>query len=307
LNRIPSSVFEEVDLLVVNEIEYLYWSKFSTSDLKSAPTYLDLHEDHVHHADRGLLERFAFRKYWVWQLEQLVSFAGSREAKVAITCVEQVIADSYAKVLGMPVEIILNAPDENDLRPGFVDSRNIKLVHHGMGTKGRGIEESIRALKWLEPEFTLDLILFSTPLFNLKIKLIAAAMRVASRVQIVPGVPLAQLPQTLNEYDISVILLSDVTAGHLNALPNKLFESIQSKLAIVTGPNPSMRKIVLESGVGISLETWGSKELASALAKLSAGDIEMFKAATLAASKKYSTQASQKAFGDSLKILGVGK
>ena len=62
LNRIPDSVFENVDLLVVNEIEYLHWDKFRNGLLKNQPTYLDLHEDHVNHADRDPLERFCIPK-----------------------------------------------------------------------------------------------------------------------------------------------------------------------------------------------------------------------------------------------------
>jgi glycosyltransferase involved in cell wall biosynthesis len=296
LNRIPSSVFEGVDLLVVNEIEYLFWSKFSNSDLKSAPTYLDLHEDHVHHADRGLLERFAFRKYWVWQLEQLVSFVRGRQGKVAITCVEEVIARSYSELLKQPVDLIYNAPDQNDLSPYPVELNAIKLVHHGMGTKGRGIEASVRSLQRLDSKYTLDLILFSTPLYSLKLAILARMLGVQSRVKVLAGVPLSKLPETLNKYDVSVILLSSITPGHQNSLPNKLFESIHAKLMIVTGPNPSMARIVKESNNGIVLDSWGSKELSRALSSLSPQSISEFKKNSTTASKVYSSVQSRKTF-----------
>jgi hypothetical protein len=306
LNRIPSRVMEEVDLLVVNEIEYMHWSKFSTTDLKSAPTYLDLHEDHVHHADRGLLERFAFRKYWVWQLEQLVSFVRGRKGKVAITCVEEVIADSYANILGEPLDLILNSPDENDLEPGLVNPGNIRLVHHGMGTKGRGIEQTIVALSRLDSKFTLDLIIFSGPLYTLKIKVLALIFGVSRRMRFLPGVPLSDLPKVLNKYDVSVIILSDVTSGHLNALPNKLFESIQAKLAIITGPNPSMAKLVLGNGVGVALPSWSPKDLAKQLGQLTASEIQAFKQNAVVASKKFSTEASKRVFMRIVRNLGDG-
>jgi glycosyltransferase involved in cell wall biosynthesis len=308
LNRIPSSVFEEVDLLVVNEIEYLHWSKFSTADLKSAPTYLDLHEDHVHHADRGLLERFAFRKYWVWQLEQLVSFVRGRKGKVAITSVEKVIARSYSEILKQPVDLIYNAPDLNDLRPHHVEPNSIKLVHHGMGTKGRGIEASVRSLRHLNSKFTLDLILFSTPLYSLKLAILARILGVHSRVRVLPGVPLSELPKTLNKYDVSVILLSSITPGHQNSLPNKFFESIHAKLMIITGPNPSMARIVKESKNGIVLDSWSPKELSRVLSKLSPKSISEFKSNSSIAARVYSSVQSRDAFYSSIQqLLAAGR
>ena len=296
LNRIPDSVFENVDLLVVNEIEYLHWDKFRNGLLKNQPTYLDLHEDHVNHADRDPLERFAFRKYWKWQLNQLVSFVGQRRGRIAISSVEEVIANSYSEVLNENVALIYNAPDQNSLRPSPVEAESIKLVHHGMGTKGRGIEPTIRALRLLDSRYVLDLILFTTWLYRLKVLLLATFLRVRPRVKILPGVALADLPATLNGYDVSVIISSPVTPGHRNSLPNKLFESIQAKLAIVTGPNPSMRRIVLGSQVGISLGSWDYKELATELSSLSDAQITRYKQNCMAASAAYSSAQSQIVF-----------
>jgi hypothetical protein len=119
-------------------------------------------------------------------------------------------------------------------------------------------------------------------------------------MRVLPGVPLSELPKVLNQYDVSVIILSDVTNGHLNALPNKLFESIQAKLAIVTGPNPSMSNVVEGSEVGIALRSWSPKELATQLGRLSAREIQLFKENAVVASKEFSTEASKKIF---MKIL----
>lgn len=296
LEKIPKSVFEKIDLLVVNEIEYLHWEEFSHGLLKDQPVYLDLHEDHANHADRGPLERFAFRKYWVWQLDQCVKFVRQRRGRISITCVEEVIADSYSRLFGEPVDLIYNAPDKNQLEPTEVDPSSIKLVHHGMGTKGRGIEQTIRALSILDSKYSLDLILFTTTLYKLKIQLLAFLFGVQDRMRVLPGVPLVNLPKTLNQYDISVILLSAVTPGHLNALPNKLFESIHAKLAVVTGPNPSMKRIVEGHQIGLALESWSPEELATSIGCMSALQIKQYKFGAKLASEKLSSSKSHKVF-----------
>jgi glycosyltransferase involved in cell wall biosynthesis len=146
-----------------------------------------------------------------------------------------------------------------------------------MGTKGRGIEETIRALRLLDRKFTLDLILFATPQFKLKIEILSRFLGVRRRIKFIAGVPLVQLPAVLNNYDVSIILLSDSIPGHANALPNKFFESIHSKLAVITGPNPSMSKIVTEGDIGISLSSWSYRELAGTVSTLTIEQVQRFK------------------------------
>ena len=303
LDNIPKSVFEDIDLLVVNEIEYLNWDEFRNGLLKNQPTYLDLHEDHVNHADRGPLERFAFRKYWKWQMEQCIHFVSQRRGRIAITSVERVIADSYSRLFDEPVDLIYNAPDKNTLAPTSVDPQSIKLVHHGMGTKGRGIEPTIRALGLLGSKYSLDLILFTTSLYKLKIQLLATLLGVRERVRILPGVPLIDLPGILNRYDISVILLSAVTPGHFNAMPNKLFESIHAKLTIVTGPNPSMKQIVEGYQIGVALKSWSPEELAASIRLISVEEIQIYKRNTELAAASLSSDQSQEVFKSKLKYL----
>lgn len=283
------------ELVVVNQIEYLPWEGFESNALKEIPVYLDIHEDNINDADRGPLEKFAFRKYWQWQLKQLVKFVGKRDI-IVITSVEEVIANSYSDLFRLPVGILYNAPDENDLTPTPVDESAIRLLHHGMGTKGRGIETTIRAIRRLDDRFTLDLILFPTPLFKIKIEFLSRLLGVRKRINILPGVPLADLIPIVNKYDLSVIVLSGVIPGHLNSLPNKLFESIQAKVAIITGPNPSMARLVQENEIGLVMNSWSVDDLVLTLGQVSKGTIEVFKSNTISASQTLSSQKSKELF-----------
>ena len=307
LDVVPPEELSDLDLLVVNEIEFLPWLTERRVLLSRTPTYLDLHEDHINNADRGLLERVAFRKYWTWQVQNAIKFVQQNESRIAITSVEEVIATSYSKLFSKPVQLIYNSPDSNSLRPTPVDEASVRLVHHGMGTKGRGIEEAIRALGRLEAKFSLDLILFSTPLFRLKIEILSRVLGVRSRINILPGVPLDELPTLLNKYDISIILISGLIPGHLNTLPNKLFESIHSKLAVITGPNPSMRNVVTNNEIGVSLASWSFKDLATALASLKTEDIQAFKRNAALASSYFSSSQSKQVFVKIVQKLGAIK
>jgi len=305
LDRLPPEELSNLGLLVVNEIEYIPWLLERQRGLSAVPTYLDFHEDHINHADRGLLEKFAFRKYWTWQVQKAVEFVKVSQTRIAVTSVEDAIAGSYSKLFSEPVQLIYNSPDPNTLRPTLVTEESVRLVHHGMGTKGRGIEETIRALKLLDARFTLDLILFATPQFMLKIEVLSRLIGVRRRIDIRAGVPLDELPTLLNEYDISIILISGEIPGHLNALPNKLFESIHSKLAVITGPNPSMSNIVTNNEIGVSLASWSFRDLAARLSNLNAEDIQAFKRNADLASPRFSSVQSKQVFVEIVRKLGV--
>jgi len=297
LDRVPREVFLGLDLLIVDEVEYLAWSNFSNGDLVAVPTYLDLHEDHIKPAHRGPLERIAFLKYWKWQLENLKNFSAERQGPLRITCVEKNIAESYAALLSQRVDLIYNAPDENFLVPSAVNGDQIRLVHHGMGTKGRGIEQTIAAMKLLDSRFTLDLVLFATPQFKLKIELMSRILRVRKRIIISPGVPLAQLHETLNQFDVAIVLAPATRIPtHLNALPNKFFESIHAKLALIVGPNPSMKELVQKHGNGFVLESWKKEALVQKLSSISVLEIQLAKEKSALASKSLSSKASKEAF-----------
>ena len=305
LDKTPAQFLDDVSMILINEVEYLSWSGFSGEKLNSKPVYLDLHEDHVSDAHRGLLEAVAFRSYWKWQLKQLVNFTKTR-ARIALTCVENEIAKSYEFVTGKTVHLIYNAPDKNNLAPTLTDPERVKLIHHGMGTKGRGIETTIRALSMLPSKYSLDLVLFSTAIFSIKIKLLARLLQVDRRVSIERGVPLADLPERLNGADISVVLIPNVTGGHLNSLPNKFFESIHAKLAIITGPNPTMSALTKQYGFGIVLGSWKSADLAREIQKLSQLDISEMKKNAVQASHELSSEQNGRKFKEIITELLQG-
>jgi glycosyltransferase involved in cell wall biosynthesis len=300
------SEIDSADLLVVNEVEYIPWILQVSREIDLPPIYIDLHEDHVSTAYKGVLEMLAFKSYWKWQNSHLKHFVNrlkEKEARFIVSTVEEKIAQLYASLLQTNVEIILNAPAPNLLRPSTVDPNQIKLVHHGFGTRGRGIETAIFALRKLDKRFTLDLILFTTPFFRIKLLALRYLLGLRSRVRISPALPLEQLIPELNKFDLALIILSGRIPGHLNALPNKFFESLHAKLAIVSGPNPTMSKWISDGGFGVVTPDWSTKGLTQSLEKLTTMQIEGMKKNSVEASAKYSSLRSHSDFMSILKRL----
>jgi hypothetical protein len=74
----------------------------------------------------------------------------------------------------------------------------------------------------------------------LKIKSLAIICGVSKRVIFHKPVPTKEISANVNRYDIALVVIPPITENELHALPNKFLESIQGRLAIVTGPNPRM-------------------------------------------------------------------
>lgn len=295
LAKLREQDIKSASLLIVNEIEYLNWKLFGDKDIASIPTYLDIHEDHLNRSPRNLAERFAFKKYWEWQMFQLLKFCQTRQ-KIEISAVENNIANSISRLVEKKVHVIYNAPKYQERSPGQVKENRVKLVHHGMGTAGRGIEEILLTLTRLPKKFTLTLLIFPTFAFKVKIKIMVLFLNLRNRVKVLPGVPLLQLPEILNKFDVAVIWLPDTHKNNINALPNKFFESMQARLAIICGPNESMAKIVREEKIGIAIETWSRNALVGSLRDLEVGDIQQYKSGNDKAAKKYCSEVSQSTF-----------
>jgi hypothetical protein len=80
-----------------------------------------------------------------------------------------------------------------------------------------------------------------------------------------------------NKYDIGLFYLEPVTFNYENALPNKLFEFIQARLAIAISPNPEMKAIVDKYNLGVVADNYSIENLAEKIKKLSRQDILAFK------------------------------
>ena len=85
--------------------------------------------------------------------------------------------------------------------------------------------------------YTLDFYLM--PDRNGYLKYLINLARNDSRIKFNNPVSMQNLPKICNEYDVGVYSLSQSNFNNLNALPNKIFEFIQARLASVTRNVPN--------------------------------------------------------------------
>ena len=186
------------------------------------------------------------------------------------------IAEEFAREFGARVQVLPNTPPFFDLAPQPVDERRIRLVHHGDANPSRKLERIIEAMRHLDDRFTLDFYLMRNHHEKHFQQLVALA-RGDDRIRFLPPVPMASLPRTLNEYDVGVYLLDPTSFNNRYALPNKFFEFVQGRIAVVVGPSPEMASLVDRYRLGRVTQDFSPQALARTLSSMSPKLLEEFK------------------------------
>jgi glycosyltransferase involved in cell wall biosynthesis len=297
------NVLDEYDLVVIHEPTYLPSPDIQEfiNARRGAGVHVDLHEDHVHSLSRNFLERFAFENYRLWELGHLARIFEANGSRISVSSVSDWISKVFTQYLKVPVATIRNAPAHQIISPSEVNLQDIQLVHHGVGTTHRGIEASIIAMRKIPKKYTLNFHLVAGPMYFIKITLLAYALGVSKRVRFRNPVPTRSISQTISQYDVALVVIPPVTENELNSLPNKFLESIQGRLAIVTGPNPSMADIVEGAKIGIVLNGWSHKDIAKGVTELETEKIPNYKNNCERITEHYSSLSDKEVF---LKCVG---
>lgn len=256
--------------------------------------HIDLHEEHSSSLGRTKLESLVFDRYNLWRLIQLDSLVRSNRSVTISTCADN-ISEVFGMRWGIDVFTIRNTPTFVELNPSEIADR-IELVHHGVGTRDRFIEEYIEALVDLPDDFELHFYLKATKRYISGLRRLVRILKLDSRVTFHDPVPTKELAKSINRHDVGLVVIPPVTVNEVKALPNKLFESIQARLAIVTGPNQNMASIVSGYSVGIVLDSWSKEALVEGLLSLSRSEIQRFKSSSHTSSLLLSSEEDGRLF-----------
>ncbi|MFT5522374.1 MAG: hypothetical protein ACI9HK_000318 [Pirellulaceae bacterium] len=273
----------EADLILANDIDSL---PFALKIAGDTPVLFDAHEYSPLEFEDLL---------WFWALHRGYKYYLCRNyipQATTMTTVCQGIANRYNTDCGVMPEVVMNTPLYEDLKPlvPAADDR-IRIIHHGGAMVSRKLELSIEMMRYLDDRFELYFMLMeSNPAYMDRLKVLAKKI---GRTYFVPPVEMPEIPRASNAYDIGLFLLPPVNFNYKHALPNKLFEYIQSRLAIAIGPSPEMAKIVKQHELGVVAEQFHPRSLAMKLNRLSMDDIMQFKRNSHAVAMEYSSEVTK--------------
>jgi glycosyltransferase involved in cell wall biosynthesis len=246
-----------------------------------APVIIDLHEYLPLEKSQSLLWRLLFQR----GVEQLCRRYLPRAA--ATMTVSEGIAELYRQNYGITPTVTYNAAFYQELSPTPVGDV-IHLAHHGICTKERNIMELIAMMDQLQERFHLHLYLVGQGKYYEKAKARATAH---PRIHWHDPVPLPDIPRTMNQYDIG-LFLTPQNANFEFGLPNKFFEYIQARVAVLIWPTKAMSRILQQYGIGLTCPEATTASMAEALNSLTAERIAGFKRATHAAASALTAERS---------------
>ncbi|MDO5700753.1 MAG: glycosyltransferase [Bowdeniella nasicola] len=213
----------------------------------------------------------------------------------AVTTVSPSIAELYATTYGVEADVIQNAASFADLQPSRVSSDGtIRLVHSGGAVKGRAIETMLDAVQQANDRLTLDLYLVPGNDGGKYLAQLKHRARGCDRIRFHMPVSPQDLPATLNQYDVGIYWIPPYNTNARLALPNKLFDFIQARLAVAVGPTQEMAAIVKHRGIGVVSRDYSLENIVSTLNSLTTEDVTKFKLASHAAATdlSFETEAS---------------
>jgi len=262
------------------------------NDVDAVGLALSLHPAHGVHAD---LHEYAPRQKeelprWRWFVAPFIAWMCRTFVAHAQswTTVSGGLAREYLRVFGFDAQVVTNASPYLSLSPTPVGDP-IRLVHSGACLRNRHLMTLIDGVEVASRAVTLDLYLTpNDPAYLAELR---------SRAAGVPGVrvhdplPYSELVRALNGYDVGVFVLPPVNFNYEWALPNKLFDFVQARLAVLVGPSAEMAAYVREYGLGSITDDFSAAALGRAIDELDVDSVTGFKRRADASADSLSAEA----------------
>ncbi|MCI5160923.1 MAG: hypothetical protein D3917_02650 [Candidatus Electrothrix sp. AX5] len=203
-----------------------------------------------------------------------------------ITTVCESIAREYEREFKTrPIDVLRNCAPYYDLNPQQHQEK-LRIIHHGISSPSRKIENMIKVMDFVDNRFTLDLMLVNTS--DAYYAFLQKEVEKRKNVRLIDPVSVEDIIPFSNAYDIGFFLAEAITYNLKVTLPNKIFEFIQARLALAVGVSIEMRNLVDKHQCGVGLLSVDPQKNADVLNALTAEDIAEFKKNSNSAAKEES-------------------
>jgi len=234
------------DILVSNDLDTLP-ANFLAAKLRSREIVYDSHEYFTEVPE--LVDRPGVKAIW----EKLEYWILPSIKKSYTVC--ESIADIYNNKYGINMQVVRNVPLCNKTVDIQAEIPNIKgkkiIIYQGALNIGRGIELVIRAMKHVDN--AIFIIIGDGDIKNELIELVEKES-LSAKVVFLGRILIHNLPSYTALADIGISLEENLGLNYYYALPNKLFDYINSGIPILASDLPEIKKIVESNEIGIIID-----------------------------------------------------
>lgn len=287
--RVPRRVLNELegrhyDLVITHDLEllpFLLHSPLRPSTFFKSVKHIDLHELHEFRSPMSgipnffwRLLRFRLKPYHDW----LMTFLQSKEVDL-ITVVNRSIGEWYRSNGHIKSFLeVMNAAPELEVAFQKRSTERLRLIYHGRYGKSRGLEKVVEASACLREGDSLHFMLTGAAKELEEFKSFARATNPS--ITFHNSVAMSEVARYISQFDVEVIYFEPLTNNLLLTLPNKFFEAVQGRLAIISGPSPELVRFTSTHGNGRSTADWGPESLSEMLSGLDRQNVEEMREAS---------------------------
>lgn len=251
---------DKSDIFLSNDTDTLP-ANYLASKIKRKKLVFDAHE--MFPETPELVGRNFVKKFWM-KIEDWIF----PHLKYAYT-VCQSIADVYNEKYRIQMKVVRNIPlaqQSKTVVPAF-DKQNKKIIlYQGAVNIGRGIEQLIDAMPYLEDECLFYVVGDGDSLNDLRLKV--QKMQLENRVIFTGRVSFEQLSTYTACADLGVNLLENRGLSYYFALPNRIFDYIRENIPILANDFPEVSRIISHYKVGRLIDNYEPKYLASVIREM---------------------------------------
>lgn len=250
-------LFHKFDIVVSNDLDTLGGS-FCASKIRNKKLVYDSHEFFTEVPE--LYKRNFTKKVWML-IEQLTL----PKVKYSYT-VSQSIADTYNKRYGINMKVIRNVPYKNiPVEPSSNNKKLKTILYQGSLNIGRGLEHLIDAMEFI---YNAQLIIIGDGDITQELNDQISKKNLQGKVTLKGRIPFEELSSETKKADLGVALEENLGLNYYYALPNKLFDYIQSRVPVLVSPFPEMQKVVNKYEIGTVYDHKNPKLLAEKIQEI---------------------------------------
>jgi glycosyltransferase involved in cell wall biosynthesis len=254
-------LFNRFDVIVSNDLDTLP-ACFYASRIKRKPIVYDSHEYFTEVPE--LIERPRVKRIWE-RIEQRIV---PKLTHCYTVC--QSIADVYNAKYGTAFRVVRNIPfklndlNDNGFVPPFPTDKPV-VIYQGAVNLGRGIEEAILAMHQLE---NVNLVIIGWGDLIEECKKLAEDEGLTDRVIFTGRIPFDELSKITRFATIGLSVEKDMGLNYRYALPNKVFDYIQSEVPLLVSSLPEIKRVVEEYNVGLVIDETTPEAIADGIKQM---------------------------------------
>ncbi|MCL3780650.1 glycosyltransferase [Prolixibacteraceae bacterium JC049] len=255
-------VFSDYDVMVANDLDTL-GACAAVKQFRKIHLVYDSHELFTEVPE--LINRPKVQRFW----SRIERWAMPKVDMAYTVC--QSIAKFYQKKYGIHFRVVRNLPVPHQVahtpEAFHIDNGEKKVIlYQGALNVGRGLEKAISAMKWID---NAKLYIAGAGDIEEELKQLTQEKNLSEKVEFLRRFPVEELRYITQQADLGISLEEDRGLNYRYALPNKIFDYIQSEVPVLCSDLPEMQQVITNYKVGgIISHSSTEEELAKAMKEI---------------------------------------